>query len=280
MPDSELWDFSFYMEYSENDIWNLPITHNHFHSLYEIYYLFEGNIAYFIEDKTYYISKGSIVVVPPYKIHVTQCIGEKERKRFWLYVSEDFVFDFLKDEPDLLKRLEVEPFVIPAARRKNIDNLFLKLLNEFQSKNRSAVLLKSLLGEFLVTLWRLSPKDKTNNTPTYDIKKYSKPIFDIVNYISSHYYENITLESLAKKFFLHPVYISRAFKKNLNLSLSDFLKTVRIREAALLLQNSDLSITQIAEKTGFHSPTSFCRTFKTTMMMTPLQYRKSHENKL
>ncbi|MBO4733790.1 MAG: AraC family ligand binding domain-containing protein, partial [Clostridia bacterium] len=109
MSANALWDFPFHVEYSDNDKWKHPIAYTHFHKIYEIYYLLENEIMYFIDDKTYHISEGTFVIVPPYRIHTTRCLNDRVRKRILVYVPEAFVADFLKDEPDLLKRIEGTP---------------------------------------------------------------------------------------------------------------------------------------------------------------------------
>ena len=278
MPNNSLWDFPFHVEYSDNDRWMHPIAYTHFHKVYEIYYLLENEIAYFIDDKAYHIKEGTFVVVPPFQIHSTRCLNDKTRKRLLIYIPESFIEDYLKDEPDLLKRLGNIPITIKPSRRKQFETLLFSLLSEYQSNTKSIVLQKSLLGELLVRLGRLLNESSKEASSTNVTRKSSEQIQKITNYITSHYYEDISLESLSTIFFLHPTYISRAFKKQLNISFVDFLKSIRIREAMLLLQSSNLSIVEIATQVGFDSSTSFCRAFKAVMGTTPLQYRKSYQN--
>jgi len=78
------------------------------------------------------------------------------------------------------------------------------------------------------------------------------------------------LKALAQEFFLYPAYISHAFKKHLNINFTEYLKTVRIKEATLLLKNSELDIAKIAQRTCFDSATTLTRTFKSTVGFTPL----------
>lgn len=280
MSEMALWDFSFHVEYSDNDIWKHPIANAHFHKVYEIYYLLENEIAYFIDDKTYHIKEGTVVIVPPFHIHSTRCLNEKTRKRILIYIPEKFIEDYLKDEPDLLKRLGNIPLPLKPARRKAFETLLFKLLTEYQTKSPSPVLQKALLGEFLVSLWRYMNESKKEEDTANTVHKSSEQMQRITNYVTSHYYQDLSLESLSKMFFLHPTYISRAFKKQLNISFVDYLKSVRIREAMLLLQSSEFSIVEIATKVGFVSSTSFCRAFKAVMGTTPLQYRKSYHSDL
>jgi len=274
MFSGTLWDYDFLVEYNENDNWKNPRANEHFHRIYEIYYLYKNELNYFIGDKTFQVKEGTVIIVPPNTIHSTRSINHNSRKRFLLYIPESYVSEFLTEEPDLLKRLEIEPFVIPPAKRKHIEKIFLYLLNEFKSAEASTVMLKSLLGELLVTLYRISTENESNTIKYETIDKKSSQIISIANYINSNYNQNISLETLSKKFFLHPAYISRAFKKVLNINLVDYIKSVRIKEACVLLKNSESDISDIAINTGFESSSSFIRTFKSIVGITPLQYRK------
>ena len=52
MTNDSLWDVAFHVEYSDNDLWKHPIANSHFHKVYEIYYLLENELAYFINEAT------------------------------------------------------------------------------------------------------------------------------------------------------------------------------------------------------------------------------------
>lgn len=277
MEEYSLFNLSFYIEYSDNHVWKFPFAYNHFHHVYELYYLLENETSFFIDNVSYHIEPGTVIIVPPYKIHTNKPLNDRIRKRFVIYIPESMIKDFLNDEPNLLKRIESKPIKIKLPKRESVSELMFKLLNEYQKKNGSMVLKKSLLGELLVNLWRIST-EKEKEVKAKGIGKSTARIQTIANYVSAHYNENISLKTLSEKYFFHSSYISRAFKQQLNISFTDFIKNVRIREAALLLQNSDFSVVQIAEKTGFESSTSLCRAFKSVMGTTPLQYRKAYKN--
>ena len=275
MNDYSLYDSSFYIEYSDNQVWKYPFAYNHFHHVYELYYLIENETSFFMDNTSYHIEPGTAIIVPPYKIHINKCLNDRMRKRFIIYIPESMIRDFLKDEPNLLKRIESKPIRIKLSKRESISQLMFKLLDEYRNKNGSVVLQKSLLGELLVNLWRIS-KETENNKSAKSIRKGVEHIQTVANYVAAHYNEDISLKTLSEQYFFNPSYISRAFKQQLNISFTDYIKSVRIREATLLLQNSDLSVIQIAEKTGFQSSTSLCRTFKSVMGTTPLKYRKAY----
>jgi len=93
-------------------------------------------------------------------------------------------------------------------------------------------------------------------------------------YILDHYQEEIRLETVAKAVHLSPNYLSALFKKTTGCSFARYLTKVRIAKAKELLENTSLSITDIALEVGFNDPAYFTAVFKRDVGITPLGYRK------
>ena len=100
-------------------------------------------------------------------------------------------------------------------------------------------------------------------------------IYAVADYISEHFDETITLDLLADQFYISKYYLSRTFKEITGYGISEYLNIHRIREAKRLLEETDLSVQQIARKLGYESITYFEKVFKTYMTMSPLKYRKT-----
>jgi two-component system response regulator YesN len=98
----------------------------------------------------------------------------------------------------------------------------------------------------------------------------------MMEYISNHYYSDISLDELAKNhYFLDPSHLSRLFKKVTHKNFSEFLLEVRMEKAKDLLEHRDLSITEIAGSVGYNDASYFAQLFKKFFGYTPGQYRKS-----
>ena len=95
----------------------------------------------------------------------------------------------------------------------------------------------------------------------------------VIEYIDQNYMHRLTLENVAKHVFLNKTYISQMFMKHLGISFVSYLESVRIYKAQELLQNTDISVTKIAEETGYASQSYFTKAFKKRVGMSPLQYR-------
>lgn len=97
----------------------------------------------------------------------------------------------------------------------------------------------------------------------------------IKEYIGEHYGENITLQTLADQFFLHPIYLSKLFKSKTGQNFIDYLTFVRFSAAKFLLEDSNLKIYEISELCGYKSSKYFSKIFKSMSGFTPKEYRNS-----
>ncbi len=101
-------------------------------------------------------------------------------------------------------------------------------------------------------------------------------IREIQLYIRLNFAENISLNSLAEQFFLHPNYLSRLFKEKTGENFIEYLTEVRMEKVKELLKNSDRKIVEICEMTGYDNPRYFSKVFKQYTGMTPKEYREGN----
>ena len=90
--------------------------------------------------------------------------------------------------------------------------------------------------------------------------------------------ENLSMEisrdELAAAVFLNPDYLTRRFKQETGMSISDYVIEKRLSLAKNLLRKTDMSIVEIAERSGFSYSSYFVRLFKKKTGITPQQYRE------
>ena len=99
-------------------------------------------------------------------------------------------------------------------------------------------------------------------------------VSQIQGYIAEHYAEKLTLTSIANQFYISPYYLSRLFKKTINLSLIEYINGVRIKAAQNMIEKTNESISSVAEKTGFMTSAHFRRVFKDATGLSPQLYRQ------
>lgn len=96
---------------------------------------------------------------------------------------------------------------------------------------------------------------------------------EVKKYIDQNYEKNLSLTSIAEAFCMSPKYISRIFKEDMQMNLSDYLSFVRIQKSKELLCCGKYSVQDVAEKVGIFSHTTFIRTFRRIEGMLPSEYR-------
>jgi len=105
----------------------------------------------------------------------------------------------------------------------------------------------------------------------------NETVEQICAYLSANYHQKFSLTEVAARFYLSPYYLSRLFRRVTGQSIVDYINNRRIEAAQKLLETTELSISAVAEQTGFASAAHFRRVFREVMGTGPLQYRKGHK---
>ena len=111
-----------------------------------------------------------------------------------------------------------------------------------------------------------------------DFKKYFKredKFNDIVKYIDDHIGEELSLKTVADKFFITESYLSHFFKRRAGKSVIQYLNEARVIKAKLYLEQYNIPIGEIAGLVGFDDINYFSRKFRQICGETPTQYRSS-----
>jgi two-component system response regulator YesN len=101
---------------------------------------------------------------------------------------------------------------------------------------------------------------------------------DIAGFIDQHYRDELSLQDIAKRFFVSREYVSRKFKQEYGINITDYITGIRIDKAKLLMVNPNLRIAQIAEMVGFHDEKYFSKVFKKQEGISPKAFRLQDSN--
>lgn len=99
-------------------------------------------------------------------------------------------------------------------------------------------------------------------------------ISQIKSYICDHLTDDLSRETLAKKFFLNPNYLSTLFKRKTGMSLQDYILRERIKKSQYLLDTTNLPISEVHQYAGFSNSSYFSKIFKRELGITPQQYKR------
>jgi two-component system response regulator YesN len=141
----------------------------------------------------------------------------------------------------------------------------LPLIMDWQGSYSRLQDLKSLFADFLqeAAAYLAELRNEQSKGGIERIKKY----------IEVSYTENISLKSIAGKFYMNSVYLGQLFRKTYGVYFNDFLLQIRISEAKKLLRQTDFRMYEIAEKVGFQNADYFVTQFEKLEKVTPTDYR-------
>ena len=244
----------------------------HLHNFYEFYYLLEGNRKYFIDSAIYSLEAGDLVIVPPNTIHrsIGDDAGYYSRSLLnippHLFESE-FMKEFSLNEGELVIK-------IPAKRRKFFEAMLEKIDYEYgRNDEHSEYLIRSYVNEVLIFLIRI----KRRKDFSYADKEADRVIGEAASFMRNNFDKPLTLDIVAQHVRMSKTYFCKMFREKTGFGFSDYLAGVRITEAAKMLTDSDMDITNIATKCGFNDSSYFATVFKRIKGVTPVKYRKSRE---
>ena len=246
------------------------VSRTHWHMKHELYYLMNGTTKYLVGEKPYFLQKGNLIFIPKGTLHHTDSEECLNTERLLMNFDDDFIPERYMP---FIEELSADNFVyIPPEHTAEIEELFLKIEEEFTKQDpHSQQMLELYTIQLIVLISRLREKE-----PRLNLNSYDSQIYAISKYIRKNYRSGLTLDSLSEQFAIGQSYLSRRFKKELGIGISDYISYVRILHSEQLLKTTDYPITRIAEECGFNDSNYFSTVFKHMKGVTPYKYRKQY----
>ncbi|MCR2806298.1 AraC family transcriptional regulator [Paenibacillus sp. SCIV0701] len=274
-PKYQVGEQDFTIQYmSRNGSSSMPRPHEH--PFFELYYLLDGERVYFMDDKVFTVRKGDMMIVRPHDLHSTASTDKPNFERVLIGFSRSFIEQGDAEVARLLDGGASRLMRIPLKDQPEIERLLRSMLKECEAEQpHYSSLIRSMMNELLIRLHRIEIALHHQASLENEHPMHQK-ISEIAQYIKANYYEKLTLEQVAKHFFISPSYLSRLFSKLTGFHFREYLQVVRIREAQKMLVNGRESVQLISEQAGFEHIAHFNKTFKKITGTTPLQFRKRH----
>lgn len=249
----------------------------HWHTALEIIVPVENWYDIFIGEETYHAVPGDIMLIPPGELHALKAPRSGNRFVFLFDLS---TFSRLHGFASIQSIL-AKPLLLTRATYPNIyDDVYqilIQMRNEYFTKQEFADLtIYSLLLNLFVKLGtnHLDNISMFSNIRVYKQKEYVQKFNTVMDYIDSHYMEDLNLDDIAASIGFSKYHFSRLFKQYTNYTFCAYICHRRIKVAEELLEQPDLSITEVALQSGFPSISTFNRLFKQSKGCTPSEYRE------
>lgn len=236
----------------------------HVHNFYELYFLVDGQIDKFVESRTYHLKPLDMIIIPPNKLHRSILCKDYRHERVVIYFDERSIHD-----REMLCRLDAYNGVItlPNDAAKRVFKLMNLLLQENETSEWHGAYVSGVLTELLVVILR----SECDNKLPYAGVRFEK----IIDYVKENCQEPISLTGVAQRFFVSDAHLSRMFRKNTGFTFTQYVNYQRVIYAQTLLSEKELSIGDVAMRSGFDNLTHFGRVFKQLTGCAPREYRKN-----
>jgi len=236
----------------------------HKHSFCEVMLITNGEGTIIINDRSYQIRKGNLVVYSPKFPHYEMAKKDNNLQSIFFAMKynqslipalskKDFypIIDVTEQYDDFLAM-----FTFMAKESANASELY---LNEILNNTCQMIFLKILsLSSIQITSDRLNASFST-----------------LKEYIDNHYLEDFLLKDVCEKFYINKYYISQLFKENLGITPISYVIEKRMEEAKRLLQTTNLPISTISDKVGYEDTYHFSRLFKKEVGVSPKTFRNN-----
>lgn len=252
---------------------------NHYHNAMEIIVCTENQYIIATNNRTYTLDPGDILIIPPYMLHE---LRSKPSGARFIYLIDIDIFRSFQDYKALAPAF-IEPYLCTATLRPDIYQRvygsLMRMANIYFSHQVFwEMSIYSALLELFTTIganyYLLKTDEDINNTNIRPSENYEL-LSNLLNFIDTHYTEDLTLEQAAEYIGFSKYHFSRLFKQHTNTTFHNYLCYKRIQAVqSLLTEDRDRPITDIAFCSGFNNLTTFNRCFTKYTGCSPTEYRR------
>lgn len=244
-----------------------------------IHHIVSGKGEYEADGITYHLTAGDSFLVYPYTEITYRADADDPWEYYWVgFAGTDAAAilsstDFSRknpvihsDEHETIENTGYGTYISPTDDR--IKKLLLSIYDARGNSLENSVEMTGRLYTALAYFIKISKKASS------DTKPYDFYVKKALEYITANYSYPITVEEIADFVGISRSHLFRAFRSVLSVSPKEYLSDFRIRQACVLLKNSDLSIMAIARSVGFENNLYFSRAFHKKKGITPSEYAK------
>lgn len=162
-------------------------------------------------------------------------------------------------------KLEVRNYILKPISDEELHQTLRKTISRIQDIQKNQYLVSKVQDSVHNNRLQFDSILKVNPNQI----KYSKKVTD---YLKEHYMDDITIKDVAAYFYISESYLSKIFKKELNVTFNDYLTHIRIKMSLNMLKSGEYKIYEIAANVGYKDYRYFSMMFKKLVGMTPKEY--------
>lgn len=236
------------------------VTVNRWHCLY---FVPGGSGSFTVNGKTHFLHKGDLFFIRPGE-PVAYCTDDDTLKYYWIALSKEHA----EEVADALKLTRAEP-VRPAKYARRTEWIFNSVFDWGKPTSKSYFTAISALMQILAAECDAEPLPKL-------VEKHKSLAESIKQTIDLNFKKSeFSVNDAAQLLYISHSLMSRVFKEVMGISPVTYLVDIRLRFAAELLHERDVSVKELAAEVGFSDAGYFMKQFKKKYGVTVKEYRAS-----
>lgn len=250
----------------------------HYHEAIECIIMNRGTITVFNDGKWEKVSKGEMVIFRSMGVHSIFTDDEDVNDYYVLKIVPSLLYGVSHISNDFPLRFSVyNPNLKTIWKKEEIENSSIsyglnRLIGQLDRDGKSTA-----TDHYIVVSALLVLDGIFESAATKELVNSSSIIFKAVAYITTNFEQNLTITEVAHRHGLSPSHFAKEFKRTVGKSFKDYLISVRMDHAEILLRSTSLTVSDIASKCGYPSYSHFISSYKNQKGITPLQVRKNKE---
>ena len=232
---------------------------------YQLLYVVSGKAHFYFGDEEQTVTAGHMVLFQPRQEQHYEYFGTDKPEVYWVHFTGSNVKNILRKY-----EIPLDKAVFYSGVSATYAYLFKEMINELQTCHTGfEELLAMYLQQIFLRVQRVRQEQRPSiNTHIQEEMEYAR------RYFNEHYHEQISIEDYARSRNMSVSWFQRSFKQIVKHSPMQYILTIRMNNAASLLDATDYSMSEISAIVGYDNPLYFSRVFKKQKGVSPSEYRK------
>ncbi len=219
----------------------------HWHEKNEIVINMDKSFSILIDGVNFTLEKGDIAVIGDRIVHKFS-IPEEKASATIIQFSNELLLKTGKAYKPLKPLIKSEEITKINGLSEKLESIVKILISEESPEDEKDFFTLSMYSSFYFLLMRYFSAEEKGKTA----KKETDDFYKLVEYVNSHFTENITVQSIAKEFYMDRGRLSKLFLKYSGITLNNYINSLRLTHAGKLIEEG-MKITEAALESGFQS---------------------------
>lgn len=267
--------------YSSN-LYGFKIFENHWHEQIEILYFKSGCALIECNSNPIYVKAGELIIVNSNDLHQGICLS-KNLNYHCIILDTSILYSKTIDICDTKYITPiVQNYIVfknKIADDKAVNACIDTFIQEYNEKTLGFELALKFCLYQLFTLLLRNYSAATLNSLQYNRRTKNLEIFNpILQYIESHFNEDITIGMLSKMANMSKYYFCHSFKEFTGKAFTEYLNIIRINKSELMLKSTNMNVTEVATACGYNDLNYFSRLYKKYKNIPPSKVKQITQN--